>query len=430
MKNYIRYKAGRQRYLSTALFAALLSVALMFIFTGCKPDGNPEDVSATSEETTAEPEPLPTKVGFIYNGGLDGGTINRIFDNARVQLESNLGVETCYIEGVLVGDFSEAVDTLVDHKVTVIVSCNDAFASSCRKAADMYPDIKFINYGGDIGTKNLTSFAPLLYQPANVCGLAAYINSNSPTFGIVADHRMYNCLGVIDAYILGIKTFPQADFSVRVNWASSDRADDTQAAIDDLVKNGADTIMIYQSTDYGIKYCEKKGIKVIAFAGDLPYLAHNNYITGFYFNVNSYITEQVRFIQNESFVGLATFGEMNAGYTRMTQLNGSELVVRPETYDLVKKLYENVEKSDGIFVGEIKDNFALAQVPKGVILDKRDVLKINWLEISAGSNIKSFSEPYAEWEIIPSDFIVRGERPETEAPKTTAPASETSGKSQ
>jgi basic membrane lipoprotein Med (substrate-binding protein (PBP1-ABC) superfamily) len=391
----------------TLVLAALLALAL----TACGGGGDGE--ASDSEPDDAEPPEPAIKVGFIYNGLLENGTVNKIFDGARLQLEKNLGVETCYIEGVLVRDFPKAVDTLKEHDVNVIVSCSDYFANSCDKAAGENVDIKFISFGGASSSANLTSFKPLLYQPANVCGLAAAITGTYGSVGVVADHRMFNCAGVVNSYILGAKLLGQANLNVSINWASSDMPEDTAAAIDDMVGQGNDVIMLYQSTDYGIRYCEENGIKFIAFGGNLTEIAPNNCVSGFYFNVNSYITEQVRYIQNDMFKGSVTQGEMKAGYTRMTPLN--EAI---SDYDYTKRLtdllFDEIAKreSDGIFKGEIKDNFGKIQVPRGVTLSPGDVLEMSWMEISVLNNLKRFSDSLTEDRLISSDFIVRGEWPE------------------
>ncbi|MDR0197018.1 MAG: BMP family ABC transporter substrate-binding protein [Oscillospiraceae bacterium] len=404
------------KYLLKGIARALaLTVSLALMLAACG-GGGESDGTDNSDSTVAEPDEPSMKVGFIYSGNLGNGTINKIFNDARLQLEKNLGVETCYIEGVLVSDFPNAVDKLIkEHDVTVIVSCSDFFANSCDKAASDYTDVSFICFGGDKSYPNLTCFQPLLYQPANICGLAAAIEQGS--VGVVADHRMYNYAGVINSYILGAKLINQANLDVAINWARSDSRQDTIKAIDDIVAQGHEIVMLYQSTDYGIRYCEENNIKFIAFANNLEEIAPKNYVTGFYFNVNSFITEQVRLIQNEMFTGSVTPGELKEGKTRVTPLN--EAI---NDYDSVKyltdTLYENITRSqdDGIFKGEVKDNFGTIQIPRGVTLGSSEVLNMRWIEISALSNLKRFSEPLTEAQLVPSDLVVHGERPKTEPP--------------
>lgn len=386
-------------------FLLILSLALTLPFlSSCGggkdvPDSDPEE---TTGEEVAE-EPIEHIVGFIYNGTVKNSTHNLIMENARNQLERNLGVATYFIEDVYVKNFIEAVDLFIERGVTIIISGNRVFEHVVERAAKDNPDINFISFGNSSTRLNLTNFLPLLYQPANVCGLAAAYNSDSDTLGIVADNRMFNCAGVINAYIQGAKEVPSAHFATYVNYASSGNEADVKAAIDDLVSKGNDTIMLYLSTDYGIKYCEQIGVKVIAFSGNLPELAPNNYITGFYFNVDSYITEQVRFIQNEYFMPMTTIGEMVTGHVQMIKLNST---VTEGTSELTDLLYNGINNNDKVFEGKITDNFGTVMVQSGVTLTFFDVLEIDWLDYSVGSNFKEFSGPVPEFDLPP--LVIKG----------------------
>ena len=387
----------------------ILSVLLVPLFTACgnsKANGDEEleDETAVVKEDT----PVVHKVGFIYRETIKDSVHNAIWESARVQVERNLGVETCYVENVLVVNFREAVDLLVDDGATVIVSTSDSFAKSLETVSMHYRDINFISFGGESTRINLTTFSPLLYQPANVNGLVAALNSRTGSVGVVADSRMFNCAGIINAYIEGARLGFGPHFSVYVNYAMSGNKEDIERAIDDLVSKGNDTIMLYLSTDYGIKYCEEIGVRVIAYSPNLPELAPNTYMTGFFFNVDSYITEQVRFIQNESLLPSNTRGDMASGHVRPIQLNPNEQIVSYETKSLADVLYLAVKNNDGVFKGEIVDNQGQVQVRHGVTLTYREVFKIEWLDFSVGNRVGRFSEPIDELRFVPL-IVVQGD---------------------
>jgi hypothetical protein len=382
-----------------------MAIMLTAVFTACN-TSDPEDEDEDEEEEEVE---IIHKVGFIYNGFLEGSTHNLIWESARLQLERNLDIETCYIENVFVTNFSEAVGMLLSRDVTIIVSTNEAFKNMADRAALANKDVVFISFGGDNTASNVTNFKPLVYQPANVAGLAASYNSDAASFGIVADHTMFNAAGVVNSYIIGLKDFLSRSVDVHVNYASSTNEADIAAAIDDLQAKGAEVVMLYMSSDFGIRYCEQIGMKVVAYAGNLPELAPNYYVTGFYFNVNSYLTEQVMFIINEMFSPRTTFGEMRSGHALLTRLNSNQDIVAPDTRALTDLLFEEIEFRDGIFKGQILDNHGKQQVEPGYTLNYSEVLSVNWLEFSVGSNVTNFSEPREE---IPlTQLAVRGEWP-------------------
>ena len=69
-------------------------------------EGNP--VTDENGEQVYEYESLPEeekiiyKVGFVYSGHVADGATNGAFEVARAQIERSLGLETCYVENVLV----------------------------------------------------------------------------------------------------------------------------------------------------------------------------------------------------------------------------------------------------------------------------------------------------------------------------------------
>ncbi|MCL2036898.1 MAG: BMP family ABC transporter substrate-binding protein [Oscillospiraceae bacterium] len=389
----------KKKMLAVFLVLAFLLVPML---TACNRGGedNPPEV------TTDEPpeEPLTHKVGFIYSGSIRNSTHNMIWEDARNQLEKNRGIDTCYIENVLISNYPEAVEVLLSNDVTIIVSTNHAFANETQTAALENTGIKFISFGGT-PIANVTVFEPLLHQPANISGLAASYNSTAASFGIVTDIAMFNHEAVVNSYILGIKDFLERETTTHVNYVNSANEQDVRNAIDDLNRKGVDTVMLYLSTDYGIKYCEEKGIKVVAYSGTLPELAPSSYVTGFYFNVNSYLTEQVQLIQNDMFTPGRVYGEISSNHVKMINLNTTEGLLLSNTKEYTDLLYHSIVRNDNVFAGQIVDNFGKIQVEYGYTLSKAEILGIRWLELSVGNNIDDFSDYITELPIVP--LIIR-----------------------
>jgi hypothetical protein len=216
---------------------------------------------------------------------------------------------------------------------------------------------------------------------------------------------MFNSAGVINSYIIGIKKFLSRDADIHMNWVDSVNDSDVRDAIDNLVQRGNDVIMLYTSTDFGIRYAEQIGVKVVAYSRNLPELAPNNYITGFYMDVAPYLTQKVMFIVNNMFVPEQLVGGLSTGHTRFTALNNA--VVDAETRSLTNNLYENLKIKDEVFSGRLADNYGNTQVDFGYTLHAQEIFDIRWLEFSVGNNITEFSMPIEYIPITP--LIVRGE---------------------
>ena len=328
-------------------------------------------------ETLPEEEKIIYKVGFVYSGFVSDGATNGAFEVARAQIERSLGLETCYVENVLVSEFPEAVNALKDDGCNIIVSCSPKYANSAFRENKTSTDTYFISFG-DAGTgAHLTSFGGELYQTANVCGLAAAHNTKTNVIGVVADPGEYNAYGVIDGFALGVSEIMSAKADLRVNWAWSNSKSEIEAAVDDLIAQGCDIIMSYMETDYPVRYCADKNVKVIANCYNMPEIAPDNYISGYFFNFSTHLVDVIRSIVNDNFNPEVYSGNVASGMVRLVNFGLSS---EKGTEDICNKLYEYIKAGNAkVFTGEIKDTEGSVMVEKGQSMTFDNIQKINWL---------------------------------------------------
>ncbi len=343
-------------------------------------EGNPvTDESGNTQfeyETLPEEEKTVYKVGFVYNGFVSDGATNGCFEVARSQIEKSLGIETCYIENCLVADFPEAINTLKDEGCNIIVACSPKFANSATKENKGSVDTYYIAFNAEEG-RMISGFGGSLYQTAAVCGLAAAHNTKTNTIGVISDPGEYNAYGVIDAFVLGASEIWSTHTDVRLNWAWSNSHKEIEQAVDDLISQGCDVIMSYMESDYAVKYASSKGIKVIGNCYNMPEIAPENYLTGFFFNFSTFLVDEVRSIVNENFNPRAYSGDVGAGMIRLVNFGES---CETGTEDICKTLYDYIKEGKAeIFMGEIKNTDGKIMVEKGQTMSFHHVLAINWL---------------------------------------------------
>ena len=372
-------------------------------------EGNP--VTDENGEQIFEYEALPEeekiiyKVGFVYSGFVSDGATNGAFEVARAQIERSLGLETCYVENVLVSEFPEAVNALKDDGCNIIVSCSPKYANSAFRENKTSTDTYFISFG-DAGTgAHLTSFGGELYQTANVCGLAAAHNTKTNVIGVVADPGEYNAYGVIDGFALGVAEIMSAKADLRVNWAWSNSKSEMEAAVDDLIAQGCDIIMSYMETDYPVRYCADKNVKVIANCYNMPEIAPDNYISGYFFNFSTHLVDVIRSIVNDNFNPEVYSGNVASGMVRLVNFGLSS---EKGTEDICNKLYEYIKAGNAkVFTGEIKDTEGSVMVEKGQSMTFDNIQKINWLVQSvrkAGTFTEITDNPVGSDFSIHTDF--------------------------
>ena len=356
-------------------------------------------------ESLPEEEKIIYKVGFVYSGFVSDGATNGAFEVARAQIERSLGLETCYVENVLVSEFPEAVNTLKDDGCNIIVSCSPKYANSAFRENKTSTDTYFISFG-DAGTgAHLTSFGGELYQTANVCGLAAAHNTKTNVIGVVADPGEYNAYGVIDGFALGVAEIMSAKADLRVNWAWSNSKSEIEAAVDDLIAQGCDIIMSYMETDYPVRYFADKNVKVIANCYNMPEIAPDNYISGYFFNFSTHLVDVIRSIVNDNFNPEVYSGNVASGMVRLVNFGLSS---EKGTEDICNKLYEYIKAGNAkVFTGEIKDTEGSVMGEKGQSMTFDNIQKINWLVQSvrkAGTFTEITDNPVGSDFSIHTDF--------------------------
>ena len=352
-----------------------------------------ENGSAVTSIEGEEPEEMELVVGFIYPDKVESNTVSVLFEAARMQIEKVLGAETYYIEDVLVSQFSEATDALVEKGCNVIVSCSNKFPNSISSEAKDAKDTRFISFGGAQSAHNLWAFQGELFQPAYVCGLAAAYNSTKGIIGVVADSSVVNCYGTINAFIQGAKELTGAKTDVRLNWSWGTNDETTKNAIDDLAAQGCDVIFACTYSAYAVKYCETLGIKVIGTAYDMPVLAPNNYLTGCFYNFNTYLVDVLRTIRYGTEAPVIYNEGLSAGAVRLVSFSEN---CADGTIDICDTLYQLcVDKKARIFVGEIRDNYGNIRVEKGAVLNHAEIWTLEWLDGCVNA-ISDFTVPVLE----------------------------------
>ncbi len=400
--------------------SAILTGIMLVTFSACG-DENPDETTAsddpaltavtdengvpvTDEEgnmISAEPEEKQYKVGFIYNNEISAGATSAVFENAREQIERTLAIETCYIENVLVSEIPAAVRTLQDSGCNIIVSASPRYNNAIPKEAGASADTHYINFGTGSGAK-FSSFGGELYQTANVCGIAGAYNSTTNTLGIVADPSSYNAYAIVNAYTLGAKEIMGTSVNVKLNWVWSDNEEKIKASVDDLVNKGCDVIMCYTESDIAVKYCEEIGVKVIANSCNLPEIAPNNYLTGFFFNPSTFIVDTVRSIKAENFVSTSHTGGIAAGTARIIDFSPN---CKDGTDTIASKLYEYVKSGKAhVFTGEIKNRDYKVMVENGQQMNFTSIQEIDWLMLGI-TEVSDFTTVIEN--PAPSDMVVK-----------------------
>jgi basic membrane lipoprotein Med (substrate-binding protein (PBP1-ABC) superfamily) len=392
------------RKLLAVLLALMFVIAATVPLTGCNSDDDDKEPAAPGDDPDEE-EPKIQRVGFIYAGRIEGSAHNRMWEDARLALERNLDVETYYIENVFVVNFQEAADLFATKGIDTIVSTSHYFTKMVQEAARTHQDVKFISFGGrDVLSPNITSFQPLLYQPAHVAGFAAARNVSDGIgdIGVVVDPRMFNLYGVVNSFIKGARQYFTNGVRVHVREIYSGHESEARDALNEFRSLGIDTVLCYVDTHYAIRYAEQIGMKVVGYANNIEQLAPNYHIAGFYFDIRSYLTEVVAMLYHDNFAPRATYADMLSGRVGMSELNPNTEIIVAATHRNAGEIRNRVlNGTASIFRGEIFDNHGTLQVPNAANLSSHEILDIGWWEFSIGSRHLRVLEPRPSPPVVP-----------------------------
>lgn len=355
---------------ATAVILAVTSLA------ACNGSTESDSTSGTAEgtaEATAEVQPA-VKIGFIYNGSVDGEGFTADCNRQRIMAEQYTNVESEYIDNVNVGDFEKAVKMLVDDGCTHIVSGSPVFSHTINPVSQNYMNINFIDYGSSMRSVNIYAYTESIYQAAYVAGMAAAYNSESEKIGIVVDPSMLYTVQVTDAAQLGA----QLVYTTAQTVYSTARADsEIHNAVDALVRKGCDVIISYTASTETVKYCNSKGIKVI---GSLDHREdaseYDNMLMYFYSSRDSFYLAQYKEMEQDSWQPESYLGSVGNGVIRISDALPA---AKDGTQDIMNKLIPKVASGSAyIFSGQLKDVNGSIKQREEASMTTSDILSLSW----------------------------------------------------
>lgn len=381
------------------LLAAVLSVTLMFGFTGCS-NGN-DDSSSDSSDVSGDDEQIEVhKVGYIFRENIEDGGFAAQMCEQRERASNRSSVDTCYIDNVTLTDFEGAVQALSAAGCTDIVSCSPAYANVVNSVAKKYLDLNFISFGSLDGGINVSAYSESLYQGAYVAGLVANFNSNAKKIGVVADAGLADVVAVVNAVELGSQI--NQDGGATVYAAGAEKDKDIAKAIDALVDKGCDVIVCYTNSGYSADYCQKKGVK---FIGCLDYseneTEYSNMLMYFYCRRDSYFLAQFKSMKLGSRDTASYIGDMSNGIVEVSPaLNAAD-----GTQHLIDALVPYLTSGTAfVFRGPLKDTEDNIKYLETEVMTDYQIANMNWY-VKGVETIGNFRETQSE--IKPNNFEIK-----------------------
>lgn len=367
---------------------ALVAVLLVSVFA----------FSACQQNPSTEPE---LKVGIVCIGSKDDKGYTYAHARGMEYAEScfNGRVKVYYRDNVDDGDpaaTTAAIESLIkDDGCTLIFTNSFGFMESTEKAANDYPNVKFMHCSGyKSNDTNFGNYFGRAYQARYLSGIAAGMATKSNKIGYVAAKQLTECYRGINAFTLGVLSV-NPDAKVYVKWTDTwyDPTVEKQAAIA-LLDGGCDVIAQHQDTTEPGNAAKERGAFSCGYNSPMKDANPDNYLTGPVFNWGYFYKDQIQAVLDGTWkVTTGWYGYESkfdtAGNT--TYANGTGYVVGLDEFgDKVSaetrvKIQEVMNKMIAgefdVFAGPIYDNAGTLRVEEGKVMSDGDMLntEFTWL---------------------------------------------------
>lgn len=376
--------------------AALLAVCTALGAAGCKDSSESGAVTGegTAEAVTSKPVEETTKVGYIFNGKVDGSGTTEELNSQRLKAVSHSDLFTEYIDNVTISDFEEAVKTLAEDGCTYIVAASPVYSHAITSVAGKYMNINFVSMGSHVSTANVYAYTETPYQAGYVAGLAAAFNSENEKVGVVADIGQFYYTPFINAVTLGAQLVYE---NASVVAATADADDEIREAVDALVSEGCDVIISYTESPETAEYCNSKGIK---FVGNVNYgedaANYENMLMYYYSSRDSFFLSQFKQITLDTWLAEEYVGSMGNGVINVSEALSAS---KDGTQELINALAAKVSGGQAyIFSGEMKDINGSIKYTQYDSMTANEIYSMDWY-VYGTKLLETFRKPKTDLEI-------------------------------
>ena len=310
-----------------------------------------------------------TKVGFIYIGPPGDHGWTYAHDQARLEIEKELGdqVQTTFVEGVPEGpDAERAIAKLAQTGHKLIFTTSFGYMEPTLKVAKRFPEVKFEHATGYKRADNVSTYSARFYEGRYVQGVIAGKVSKSGVIGYIASFPIPEVVRGINAFMLGAHT-QNPNIKVKVVWVFSwyDPGKEADAA-KVLMDQGADIITQHTDSTAALQAAADRGIHAFGQASDMIQFAPKTQLTAIIDAWGPYYVARTKALLDGSWKSQDTWDGMGAGMVVMapfTNMPSDVAALAQKTYDDLRtgKLHA--------FSGPINDQSGKQVVAAGAVAD-------------------------------------------------------------
>jgi len=261
-------------------------------------------------------------VGFVYVSPIGDAGWTYQHDLGRLEMESNTGVTTKYVENVPEGpDAERVIREMAKRGDKVIFATSFGYMNPMLKVSKQFPKTAFVHATGYKMGKNMGLYNARFYEGRYLTGVIAGEMSKSNVLGYVAAFPIPEVLQGINAFIQGARSVnPKAE--LRVIWVNSwfDPGKERQASMT-LMSQGADVITHHTDSTAVVQAAEEKGNYAFGYHSDMSKYGSKAHLTATTHHWGKFYTEVVKAAQSGNWKPGNVWGGYKEGMIKLAPLN-------------------------------------------------------------------------------------------------------------
>ena len=321
----------------------------------------------------------PDPVIIYFNVKNDGGWV-QAFDEARLRMQDQLGMEIAHVEKIpeIATEIRPAVQKFIKRGKNIIVGTAFGYSDTFKELAEEYPDVAFLNAAGTTNNeKNLVSFYGRTYESQYLCGMVAGAMTKSNKIGFVAANPFGLVNWTVNAYLLGAqKMNPDVTMNVIFTGAWNDPVKE-RAAAEALVEQGIDVIGQHVDSPTPQIVAQENGVMGTGHHRDMSEFASDATVCSSIWVWDKYLTPKISEIASGNWSPSAwgDFLSIKQGGTDI-ELNNNVPA------DIVKQVMaerEAIINGKSVYVGPLKDQNGVLKVKAGSSPSDGDLWGMDYL---------------------------------------------------
>jgi simple sugar transport system substrate-binding protein len=264
----------------------------------------------------------PDNVGFVYVSPIGDAGWTFQHDMGRLQLETETGVTTNYVENVAEGaDAERVIREMAKRGDKVIFATSFGYMNFMLKVSKTFPNTAFVHATGYKMGKNMGIYNARFYEGRYLTGVIAGEMTTSNILGYVAAFPIPEVLQGINAFIKGARSVnPKAE--LRVIWVNSwyDPGKERQASMT-LMSQGADIITHHTDSTAVVQAAEERGKYAFGYHSDMSKYGPKAHLTATTHLWGDYYTQTVKAVQSGNWKPESTWGGYKEGMIKLAPLN-------------------------------------------------------------------------------------------------------------